>query len=63
VWIAREKLNKPLWITEGAKKVLKLVQHERATIGLQGVWNFRSGDKRAGLEKLDSGISGEAALQ
>ena len=41
VWAMREKANRPLWITEGAKKVLKLVQHGRAAIGLQGVWNFR----------------------
>ena len=41
VWDIREKTSKPLWITEGAKKVLKLVQHGGAAIGLQGVWNFR----------------------
>jgi hypothetical protein len=29
-------------VTEGAKKIFKLIQHGRLTIGL-GVWNFRAG--------------------
>ena len=45
VWAVREKTNKPLWFTEGAKKALKLIQHDIPTIGLAGVWNFRSGDE------------------
>lgn len=45
VWAFKDKPHKPVWITEGAKKVLKLVQHGRAAIGLQGVWNFRGGSE------------------
>ena len=41
IWSVQGKPHKPLWITEGAKKVLKLFQHGRQAIGLQGVWNFR----------------------
>ncbi len=43
VWSVREKTNKPLWITEGAKKALKLVQHGRHAISLAGVWSFKEG--------------------
>lgn len=43
VWDLRDKVNKPLWITEGEKKCLKLLQHGRPTIALSGVWNFRAG--------------------
>ncbi|OPY65974.1 MAG: hypothetical protein A4E63_02722 [Syntrophorhabdus sp. PtaU1.Bin050] len=46
VWAAKDKGNKPLWITEGVKKTLKLVQHGRLSVGLSGVWNFRSGKDR-----------------
>jgi hypothetical protein len=44
VWAMREKPNKPLWITEGAKKALKLIQHGRHAIALAGVWNFKDRD-------------------
>ena len=57
VWGLREKANKPLWITEGAKKVLKLIQHGRAAAGLQGVWNFRrsgEGDESFLFEELEA---------
>ena len=40
VWCVRQKTNKPLWITEGAKKALKLMQHGRHPIALNGVWCF-----------------------
>ena len=43
VWAAKDRVNKPLWITEGVKKVLVLLQHGRLPIGLSGVWNFRAG--------------------
>lgn len=33
--------KKPLWITEGMKKVDSLISHGRATIGLMGVYNWR----------------------
>ena len=42
-WRVREKPNKPTWITEGAKKALKLAQHGRYAVSLAGVWNFREG--------------------
>jgi len=44
VWEIKDKNNKPIWITEGVKKVLKLIQHGYACIGLSGVWGFRSGN-------------------
>lgn len=37
------KPNKPIWICEGEKKCLKLIQHGEYAIGLSGVWNFRAG--------------------
>jgi hypothetical protein len=43
VWAVREKTHKLLWITEGAKKALKLIQHGRHAVSLAGVWNFRDG--------------------
>jgi len=43
VWQIKEKTNKPIWITEGEKKSLTLIQHGRHAIALSGVWNFRAG--------------------
>ncbi len=43
VWAVKDKANKPLWITEGVKKVLKLTQHGESCVGLSGVWGFRAG--------------------
>lgn len=43
VWAVKDKANKSLWITEGAKKGLKLIQHGEFSIGLSGVWGFRAG--------------------
>src|SRR5208282_6436351 len=34
VWAVRDKPHKPVWITEGAKKALKLGQHGRYAISL-----------------------------
>ncbi|HVN96466.1 MAG TPA: DUF3854 domain-containing protein [Syntrophorhabdaceae bacterium] len=45
VWAVREKTNKPLWITEGEKKALKLIEHGRPSISFPGVWLFRAGKK------------------
>jgi len=42
VWALKEKPNKPLWITEGEKKALKLIQHGRPCIAFPGVWLFRA---------------------
>lgn len=47
VWAVKDKAHRPLWITEGVKKTLKLIQHGRLTIGLSGVWNFRAGKDRS----------------
>jgi len=43
VWEVKGKAHKPVWITEGQKKALKLLQHGRYAISLFGVFNFRSG--------------------
>lgn len=50
VWAVKDKVNKPVWITEGVKKALKLFQHGRYVIALSGVWNFKA-SKNYGLEK------------
>lgn len=44
VWSVKDKANKPVWITEGEKKCLKLIQHGRCCIGLTGVWLFKNGN-------------------
>ena len=41
VWAVKDKSNRPLWITEGAKKALKLAQQGRYAIALPGVWQFQ----------------------
>ncbi|MBM3435712.1 MAG: DUF3854 domain-containing protein [Bacteroidetes bacterium] len=41
-WEVKNKTNEPLWITEGIKKALKLSQHQRFSISISGVWNFKS---------------------
>lgn len=43
MWDVKDKQNKPMWFTEGVKKVLKLVQHGENAIGVNGVWNFKAG--------------------
>jgi len=43
VWRVKDKTSKPIWITEGEKKSLTLIQHGRHAIALSGVWNFRAG--------------------
>lgn len=45
VWQVKEKTHKPIWISEGIKKCLKLFQYNRFPISLSGVWNFKSGVK------------------
>lgn len=49
-WAAKDKSNRPLWITEGVKKVLALAQRGRLVVGLSGVWNFRAGKDREDQE-------------
>jgi len=41
-WHVKNKVQKPVFITEGAKKVLKLTQTGAYCIGLPGVWGFRA---------------------
>jgi hypothetical protein len=55
-WAVKDKAHIPLWVSEGAKKVLKLVQHGRQTIGLQGVWNFRDSQDTYLFDDLESFI-------
>ncbi len=45
VWKIKDKANKPVWITEGEKKALALLQYGRSAIALSGVWNFKAGGK------------------
>jgi len=40
IWEVKDKSNRPIWITEGEKKALKLIQYGKNAIGLSGVWNF-----------------------
>lgn len=58
VWTIKDKINRPLFITEGVKKVLKINQHGESCIGLSGVWSFRAGkDEETGsllCKDLDS---------
>jgi hypothetical protein len=44
VWLIKDKVTKPLWITEGCKKALKLFQHGRFPISITGVWNFKTSE-------------------
>lgn len=43
VWKVKDKSNKPLWVVEGEKKSLALLQYGRHCIGLSGVWAFKAG--------------------
>ncbi len=51
IWNVKDKPNKPIWITEGEKKALKLIQHNRYAIALSGVWNFKAGKDSESLEE------------
>lgn len=50
VWKIKDKATKPLWITEGEKKCLKLLQHGRFAIALSGIWNFKAGKNSDEIE-------------
>ncbi|MCX5806971.1 MAG: DUF3854 domain-containing protein [Proteobacteria bacterium] len=50
VWQVADKTSKPVWVTEGTKKALKLLQHGRKCISLSGVWNFRAGKDSEEIE-------------
>jgi hypothetical protein len=43
VFSIKDKKNKEIWVTEGEKKALRLIQDGEYCIGLSGVWNFRAG--------------------
>ena len=43
VYKVKDKPHKPIYITEGEKKTLKIIQHGRYAIGLVGVWGFKAG--------------------
>jgi len=58
VWEVKDKPNKPVWITEGAKKALKLIQHGRHAIALSGIWNFKAG-KNSSEIKSDKNLWAE----
>jgi len=47
VWEIANNPKIPLWITEGEKKTLKLIQHGEKCVGLQGVWNFKPAKENA----------------
>jgi len=53
VWKIKDKPNKPIWITEGEKKALKLLQSEEYAIALSGVWNFKAGKDSEFKNELD----------
>lgn len=53
VWEIKDKPNKPIWITEGEKKALKLLQSEEYAIALSGVWNFKAGKDSEFKNELD----------
>ena len=43
VWQIKDKKNKEIWVTEGEKKALRLVQADEFAISIAGIWNFRAG--------------------
>ena len=47
VWKAKDKAHESAWFTEGVKKVLKLIQHGRAAIGISGTPNWKAGKNSA----------------
>ena len=53
IWQEKDKANKPLWVTEGEKKALKLIQHDQAAIALSGVWNFKASKNAPSDEHKD----------
>ncbi|MCX5811097.1 MAG: DUF3854 domain-containing protein [Proteobacteria bacterium] len=52
IWDIADKPHKPIWITEGMKKTLKLIQHDSPTIGLAGVFGFKAGKNSEEIESL-----------
>jgi hypothetical protein len=54
VWAVKDKAHKPIAITEGGKKALRLLQHGQPTIALLGVWNFRNEDEPFLFHELEA---------
>ena len=50
VFAIKDKVNVPLFFTEGEKKNLKTLQHLRFSIGLIGIWTFKAGKHSDALE-------------
>ncbi|MHB1680964.1 MAG: DUF3854 domain-containing protein [bacterium] len=50
VWKIKDKKNVEIWIVEGEKKALKLIQEGEKAIAVGGVWNFK-----AGKDSIESG--------
>jgi len=53
IWEIKDKPNKPIWITEGEKKALKLIQSGGYAIALSGVWNFKAGKDSINQDEID----------
>ncbi len=59
VWSVAHKPHKPIWLTEGEKKSLALLQNGEYAIAFSGVWNFRAGDSTQGATDGDRWLWGE----
>ncbi len=53
VWSVAHKPHKPVWLTEGEKKSLALLQRGEFAIAFSGVWNFRAGEETQGVLEED----------
>ncbi len=43
VWKVKDKKNKEIWIVEGEKKALRLIQENEFAIAISGIWQFKAG--------------------
>lgn len=43
VWEIKDKKNKEIWLTEGEKKGLRLIQEDEYCIAISGIWQFKAG--------------------
>lgn len=53
VYKVKDNPNIPIWITEGEKKALKLIQSREYAIALSGVWCFKAGKDSIFTDQLD----------
>jgi uncharacterized protein (DUF927 family) len=51
VWNVKDKKNVEIWICEGEKKALKLIQEGEKAVAVGGVWNFKAGKDSNELKK------------